>query len=87
VSALVDEVAELIRDILDLGEPATPITPQLRLEGDLRLESVDLLALGEALRDRYGDRIDFCAHVAELDLDGIIGLTVGDVAAYVEVSR
>ena len=86
MSALVDEVGELIRGILEPSSPPAPITPEMRLEGDLQLESIDLLALGEALRERYGDRVAFCAHVAELDLDGIIGLTVGDVATYVQSS-
>ncbi|WP_188316860.1 hypothetical protein [Solihabitans fulvus] len=47
------------------------------------MESVELVALGESLRDRYGDRVDLPAFVAGLDLDGLIGLTVGDLVSYV----
>jgi hypothetical protein len=53
------------------------------LEGDLCLDSLDLAALGAVLRDRYGTTLDLVGHVAGLDIDEIIGLTVGDVADYV----
>ena len=54
-----------------------------RLEGDLCLDSLDLAALSALLRDRYGTAVDLTGHVAGLDIDQIIGLTVADVAAYV----
>jgi acyl carrier protein len=54
-----------------------------RLEGDLRLDSLDLAALGALLRDRYGRAVDLVGYVAGLDIDEIIELTVGDVTDYV----
>ena len=54
-----------------------------RLEGDLRLDSLDLAALGALLRDRYGTAVDLVGYVAGLDIDEIIELTVGDVTDYV----
>jgi acyl carrier protein len=54
-----------------------------RLEGDLYLDSLDLVALGALLRDRYGTAVDLTGYVAGLDIDQIISLTVADVAAYV----
>jgi acyl carrier protein len=59
------------------------INAATRLEGDLCLDSVDLVALGAVLRDRYGTAVDLPGYVAGLDIDQIIGLTVADVAAYV----
>lgn len=53
------------------------------LEGDLCLDSLDLAALGAVLRDRYGTALDLAGYVAGLDIDEIIGLTLGDVAGYV----
>lgn len=53
------------------------------LEGDLCLDSLDLAALGAVLRDRYGATLDLAGYVAGLEIDEIIGLTVGDVADYV----
>lgn len=82
---------ELLRDIAELlctaagedGEWIRDIRPDARLESDLQLESIELAALGTALRERYGDRVDLPAHVAGLDIDQIIGLTVGDLVDYV----
>ena len=59
------------------------ISAATRLEGDLFLDSLDLVALGALLRDRYGPAVDLVGYVAGLDIDEIIGLTVGDVAGYV----
>ena len=84
-------LAELVEMLLDVtGEDkgwAAGITAATRLEGDLQLESVELIALGEQLRSRYGDGVDLGAFVAGLDIDQIIGLTVGDVLAYVAPRR
>jgi acyl carrier protein len=76
----VDEVTGLIGQILDTG---AGIGPAARLEADLQLESLDLLALDDLLRRRYGDGVALCAHLATLDFDTLVGLTVGDVAEYV----
>ena len=58
-----------------------------RLEGDLRLDSLDLAAFGALLRDRYGTAVDLVGYVAGLDIDEIIELTVGDVTRYVNRCR
>ena len=66
---------------------STGIDATTRLEGDLCLDSVDLAALSAALRDRYGTAVDLTRYVAGLDIDQIIGLTVGEVAGYVNRCR
>lgn len=57
------------------------------LEGDLWLDSLDMAALGAVLRDRYGTAVDLAGYVAGLDIDEIIGLSIGDVARYVDGCR
>lgn len=79
-----DEVPGLIREILGTD---VEIGPEARLDADLELESLDLLALDAALRDRHGDGVALCAYIAQLEFDQILALTVGDVAAYVQRSR
>jgi acyl carrier protein len=59
------------------------ISAATRLERDLCLDSLDLVALGALLRDRYGTAVDLVGYVAGLDIDEIIELTVGDVSDYV----
>jgi acyl carrier protein len=79
-----DEVAEAIAAATgDESLLSTGINAATRLEGDLRLDSLDLAALSELLRDRHGAAVDLAGYVAALDIDQIIGLTVADVAAYV----
>lgn len=62
---------------------ARRVAPDSRLEDDLRLDSVEFAALGESLRDRYGDRVDLAAFLAGLELEEIIALTVDDLGAFV----
>lgn len=61
---------------------AATVTPASRLEGDLRLESVEVTALAERIREAYGERADLMAFLAELDIDQLIALTVADVISY-----
>ena len=79
-----DEVAGAIAAATgDESLLSTGISASTRLEGDLRLDSLDLAALSELLRERHGASVDLAGYVAALDIDQIIGLTVADVAAYV----
>jgi acyl carrier protein len=79
-------LAELIGMLADVtGEDerwAARITPASRIEADLSLDSVEFAALGARLRGRYGDRVDLAAVLAGLDIDQVIGLTVGDLVGY-----
>lgn len=50
---------------------------------DLAVESVEFVALAEKLQERYGEQVDFAAFLAGMELDEIIGLTVGQVVGYV----
>ncbi|HET9899394.1 MAG TPA: hypothetical protein VFQ44_31085 [Streptosporangiaceae bacterium] len=59
------------------------VTPSCRLEGDLWLDSVELVALAGLLRAAYGDKIDLAAFLTGLEIDKLIGLTVGDLVSYV----
>jgi acyl carrier protein len=79
-----DDVAEALAAVTgDDSLLSTDINAATRLEGDLRLDSLDLAALSELLRERHGAAVDLTGYVAGLDIDQIIGLTVADVAAYV----
>jgi acyl carrier protein len=69
------------------GSLGAGLSAATRLEGDLCLDSLDLVALAARLRDRYGAAVDLVGYVAGLGIDEIIGLTVGDVCAYVDSCR
>ena len=72
--AVLDDVRTMIADVI--GEDYVVAT-DIELATDLEIESIEFVALGEALQERYGDRIDFAAWIATLELDEIIGMTVG----------
>lgn len=80
-------LAELGRMIAEVtgedGGWTAGITPASRLEGDLRLESVEWAALADRVAERYGDRADLWRYIAGLDIHQIVALTVGDLARYV----
>ncbi|POM22808.1 hypothetical protein BTM25_50130 [Actinomadura rubteroloni] len=73
----VAEITGLLAGIA--GADAARIGPGTALFGDLALESVEFAALAGRLRERYGADL-----LADLDIDALIGLTVGDVAACVD---
>ena len=50
---------------------------------DLEIESIEFVALGEALEDAYGDRVDFPAWIATMEVDEIIAMTVGRLVDHV----
>ena len=78
VAQLVGEVIgeEYVAD-LDIG-------PDTSFSDDLEMESIEFVALAEALQLRFGERVDFVAWLAELELDDLIDMTVGRVAAFIE---
>jgi hypothetical protein len=81
---LVAQIAALLKDVVGEDEQwLAGVGPRTRLDGDLLLESVELAEFGEALAQRYGERVDLTGYVAALGIDEIIELTVADVAAYV----
>ena len=53
---------------------------------DLELESIEFVALSERLLERYGAQVDFVAWMAEMDLDEIIALTVGELVDFIVTS-
>jgi acyl carrier protein len=81
---LFTEFVEILAGVCNEGpEWAERIAPNSRLESDLRMESIEFTAFGEALRNRYGDQVELEAFFLELEIDQLIGLTVADVMGYV----
>jgi len=81
-------IAGMIREVIDedwVGD--APIGMETSFETDLELESIELIALGERLRDRYGEELDFAGWLSVMELDEIIALRVGDLVNFVETAR
>lgn len=84
-SRLFADIVDILSNVTGvawLAEPAG-IAPDARLETDLRMESIELVAFGDELRRHYGDQVDLPRYLATLELDQLVGLTVADVAGYV----
>jgi acyl carrier protein len=78
------EIAAMLRAILDQsGLDEIEITSGTRFHDDLALESIDLVTLATKLQERYGERVNLAEFVADLGLDEIIALTVGQLIDYV----
>ena len=77
-------LVEVIGDDLLLDGPLTMDTS---FDQDLQLESIEFVALSEKLLETYGEQVDFVSWLAEMELDDIIALTVGQLVDFVVASR
>ncbi|MEU8800076.1 phosphopantetheine-binding protein [Spirillospora sp. NPDC048819] len=86
-----DALSEVVRMLTDVvGEEFlldVEIGPDTTFSDALALESIEFAALAGRVRARYGDDADLSAFIADLDLDQILSLTVGDVADHVARTR
>ncbi len=81
LAGVVETLVEVVGDdfLLDVE-----VGRETTLHGDLALESVEFAALAERLRRRYGAGADPSALVPALDLNQIVGMTVGDLVDHIE---
>lgn len=73
-------LTDVVGDDLFLDEPLAMDTS---FDEDLQLESIEFVALAEKLLVTYGEKVDFVAWMATMELDDIIALTVGQVVDFV----
>ena len=78
-------VAQMLVDVLGQDFMLdTEITPEMTFNGDLALESIEFVVLVDKLNERYGERVDFTAFLADMELDEIMALSVGRLVTYIE---
>jgi acyl carrier protein len=77
-------ITRMLAAVLDeYGLDESEVTMDSRFTDDLELESIDLVTLAAQLQERWGERINFAEFLAGMELDEIIGLTVGRLVDYV----
>jgi acyl carrier protein len=84
LSVVLDEVRNLIGEVI--GEEYLldlDIDMETSFNDDLEIESIEFVALAEALQLRYGESLDFIGWMSGMDLDAIIDLTVGELVSFV----
>lgn len=78
------EITAMLAAVLEeYGLDDAEVTMESRFTEDLELESIDLVTLAGQLQERWGDRINFAEFLAGMELDEIIGLTVGRLVRHV----
>ncbi|EST36992.1 hypothetical protein N566_15525 [Streptomycetaceae bacterium MP113-05] len=81
------DLTRMLRSTLEeYGLEDAEITLGTTFHDDLEMESIDLVALSGTMREHYGDRVNFAAFIADLELDEIIALTVGELVDYIVAS-
>ena len=80
LAQLEEMLVEVIGDDLLLDGP---LTMETSFDQDLQLESIEFVALSEQLLETYGEQVDFVSWLAEMELDDIIALTVGQLVDFV----
>lgn len=81
---ILGEVIELLRQVI--GEEYVvdmEITMDTSFNEDLELESIEFVTLADRLRDRYGEAVDFVGFLAEMDVDQVINMRVGEVVGFI----
>jgi acyl carrier protein len=85
MSSVLDEITAILAEVL--GEEFVSdveITPDTSFSEDLALESIEFVELSEKLQDRYGTRVNLAIFFADMDIDTIMVLTVGQLVDYVQ---
>lgn len=81
---VLDEVRGVLADVI--GEDYVSeldVEMETAFRADLDIESIEFVAMGEILREHYGDRIDFVEWLTTMELDDIIALTVGELVDHI----
>jgi acyl carrier protein len=85
---VLEGLAELIREVIgETWAEDIPITMDTSFEQDLELESIELVALAERVRERYGPGVDFTGWLSGMELDQVIALRVGQVVEFIAQCR
>jgi acyl carrier protein len=82
---VLETVSRMIRDLIDEEwAEEIPIEMGTSFANDLELESIEFVALAERLRNEYGERVDFPAWLAGMELKEILALRVGQLVEFIE---
>jgi len=77
-------VSEMLQQVLgDDWVPESPIGMETTFSYDLEVESIEFVALAEKLEERYGASIDFPSWVAQMELEELTNLNVGELVEYI----
>ena len=83
--ATIGVLAAMIEKVIgEDWDPDQEITAATSFSEDLELESIEFVALAEALQEHYGGDLNFVDWLSAKEIDEIIHLKVGDVAEFID---
>ena len=77
------DVCDILHEVLELEPGTLELSAMMSLTDEVGLESIDLVNVGALLADRFGPEVNLAAHLAELEMDDVIALTVGSLVEFV----
>ncbi len=83
-AAVLAEVTRMISDVV--GEDYLldiEVTMETSFTDDLEIESIEFVALAEQLTAAYGEQVDFAGWLADMELDEIITIAVGELVDHI----
>jgi acyl carrier protein len=77
------DVLELLRGVARDWEFDAPLSADTRLFSDLNFESLDLVVLGAAVQEHFGQRFPFPELFAEIGQRDVRDLTIGEWVGFI----
>jgi acyl carrier protein len=85
MSNVLDEITDILTEVLgDEFLLDVQVGHETSFSDDLALESIEFVELSERLQEHYGAQVNLAAFIADMDIDEIMGMTVGQLADYIE---
>ncbi|MCX4471863.1 acyl carrier protein [Micromonospora sp. MW-13] len=84
--SILAELTEMINAVLGDFAEDQAVTMDTTFQGDLGMESIDVVSLAGRLQARYGDTVNFAHFVAKLDLETVGELRVGQLVEHIATS-
>jgi acyl carrier protein len=78
------EVLDLVHSVVQDWEFDGPVNEQTRLYADLAFESLDLVVLGAAVQERFGQMFPFTTLFADIGQREVHDLTIGEWVDFLE---
>lgn len=60
------------------------ITKESSFSKDLEMDSIEIVAFSEKVKNHFGETVDFTGWLSNMDLDQIIQLKIKDIIKYIE---
>jgi acyl carrier protein len=74
--AVIDVVGEEFYEECEVGLEST-------FAEDIELESIEVMEIAEKLIETYGEKVDFVAWFADMELEDLVEITVGSVVDFI----